>query len=484
MSNGGRSTLSLTPLVDADSDRQIELAVYDLLLPSRHFLVDHKVAVLGSVSLTAEFMLRLVRSIEGISEQDAASFFGFDRRDMSFVLTEAEAHGYLEREDGRLWLTKAGDSLFRYGTRHPEIFEVEQRREKVGFDLMAIAPQEFTPLDDFQRRLPELRLADPSMVSSATSHVRQAYRKHYSEIASRRDKGAKRSLYSIDSVSAADRFSSSVRISVLSTGLRPSIAEPDLSDWRPDFERDDRSVVVQAAARFVEELTVPRRPEDREAYAALAELAPEFFQEFMRRDGLAVERYYREAFTRAGDIRSDRPTVPLLGSLFTRESTRRFFEVADYGLRSATTQPALAFWVAPQIPSWGATVLLPEILAQIESRILSKADGNVVEVKTVAIVSDKPPKYIETAFDLVTNRAPKLPPALEILLVPGVLVAAIASAPIGAPSGAPVPLGFASFNSQVLRRAQSYLLDAIGPYSFTPAMYEAVHAALSDNDPC
>ena len=48
-------------LVDPEDDRPIELAIYDVLLPCRNFLIDHKVAVLGRTSLTTEFLLQLVK---------------------------------------------------------------------------------------------------------------------------------------------------------------------------------------------------------------------------------------------------------------------------------------------------------------------------------------------------------------------------------------------------------------------------------------
>ncbi|MCB1504634.1 MAG: hypothetical protein KDJ47_06615 [Hyphomicrobiaceae bacterium] len=480
MSNGGRSILSLTPLVDdAEADQPLELAVYDILLPCRRFTIDHKVAMLGSVSLTSEFMLRLVRSVEGIRETHAADFFGFDRREMSFVISEVEAHGYLERADGRLWLTKAGEALFRAGSQHPEIFEVEQRSERVGFDLIALAPQEFTPLDKFQVYLPELKLADPSLASSATDQMYSAFRKHYLETTNRRDQSSKRSLYSIDRIVAAERFSSPIRISVRSTGLHPSIAEPDLSNWRPENERDDRGAIVQAAAKFIETLEASRRPDDRASYQILSELAPEFLREFIRRDGLAIERYYREAFTRVGEVRSDRPTIPLLGSLFTRGNTGKFLEVAAYAVRPLVVQPAFAIWLTPQMGNWGATQLLPEILNQIKSNILRTPSEGEMDPKTIAMVAGKPAKYLEFAFDIVaTSESPRSPPRLEILIIPGALVAATIAAPINTPTGTPVPLGLLSFDSAVVQRAQAYVGELIADYTFPPGLYQAVEMAL------
>lgn len=480
MSNGGRAILSLTPLVEAGTDRPIDLGLYDVLLPCRRFSINHKVAVLGSVSLTAEFMLRLVKSVEGISEEDAASFFGFSRRDMSFVLAEVESREYIDRQDGRLWLTRAGESLFRIGSDCPEIFEVERRRDTVGFDLVAIAPQEFTPLNNFERRLPELKLLDPALASSAAEHVRKSFRKHYTEIVTRKDSRAKRSLYSIDEVSPADRFSSRIRLVLSANASRPSAGEPNLSGWRSEFERDDRSDVIRAVSRFVDDLAVARGADDRDAFAMLAEIAPEFLQDFIRRDGLNVERYFREAFTRAGEVRSDRHTVPILGSLFTKEGSRRLFDIVDYGLRQRSARLPFAFWIVPQVPFWGATAALPEVLGQLRVRMLSNENANGISPTTIGMVHGKPAKYLEAAFDIVSTGGPvRTAAAFEMLLIPGVAVAAIVSAPIGMPRGTPVPLGFASFDDEVLRRAESRFADLLGPYSFSEDMLRAIDASLS-----
>jgi hypothetical protein len=68
-------------------------------------------------------------------------------------------------------------------------------------------------------------------------------------------------------------------------------------------------------ASFVDGLKQSRSEGDAEAYNVLINLAPEFLKDFTRRDGLAVERYYREAITRAGDVRAHRKTAPIAGSL-------------------------------------------------------------------------------------------------------------------------------------------------------------------------
>ena len=107
-------TLKGHELVPPEEDRRVGLEVFDVLLPCRSYEVKYKVASLGQVSPTLEFLLRLVKSTPGISDADAASFFGYSPSEMNYVLEEACGPGYLERKGGQLWLTTSGDSFFCY----------------------------------------------------------------------------------------------------------------------------------------------------------------------------------------------------------------------------------------------------------------------------------------------------------------------------------------------------------------------------------
>jgi hypothetical protein len=482
MSEPRRPILSLRTLVDPDDDRSFELAAYDVLLPCRRFQIDHKVAVLGRVSLTAEFLLRLVRAADGIQENDAASFFGFDRREMSFVLSEVESLGYIERRNGCLWLTSAGMGLFRDGSAQPEIFEVESNRESFAFDLISLAPQEFRFLNDFDARLPELKILDQSLVSSAAQHIPGSFKRFYLECATQKDRSAtlaKRSLYSIDNVAPGERFFSPVRVVVRATGLRPWAGEVDLSEWRPEQELLDRPTIVDAASAFIGSLTVHRQSSDAEAYHSLTELAPEFLKEFIRKDGLAVERYYREAYKRVGEVRADRPTIPTLGSLLSRESIGRLADVLSYAARRSI-RPSTIIWAKPHIPHWGATRTLPETLKQLKTILSINNPNDRLNLKAVCLAAGRPDFYLEKAFDEVCiSSAIALPGALEVLLVPGLLVALVVHAPIGSPSGTPVPLGVMSFDPRVVGRAHSFIADRIRAYAMSHELSRQIYRDIA-----
>jgi hypothetical protein len=346
---------------------------------------------------------------------------------------------------------RSGDGLFRDGSAEPEIFAVEPRRKEVGFDLLSLAPQRPRFLSEFELALPELAILDEETAGSAAAKIPHAFRRFFFEIGDRRDrtaKGEKRDLYSVDPAMSKNRFLSIVSMVVRAQASYPSSEESDLNLWRPDHEQADRPEIVSAVASFVDGLKQSRSDGDAEAYGTLLDLAPDFLKDFARRDGLAVERYYREAITRAGDVRADRKTAPIVGSLLVAENLKRLIDVVDYGSRAHPTAPPFLFWLTPVVPWWGATTLLDEAVSGIRGRWAEQpGDGQADIIKSICLTAPRPPRYIEKAFQLVcASDQRRCPGPLEILLLPHVAAAVLVHVPIGAPRGYPVPLGFVSFD--------------------------------------
>lgn len=450
----------LRPVIDPLADQPFELGVFDVLLPCRQFDVVHKVAVLGRLSMTEEFLLRLLHSVEGLAESEVRAFFGFDEHELAWVLKEAEEAGHVVRKEGRLWLSLMGRALFKENEAEPQVHEVEKRTWTVGFDLCALAPATRDPMSRFEMALPELKIDDIDRVSSAGKEIRPAFRRFFREIQTRYGSHdiKRHSLYSVDDVVPNDRFPSVVRIVAKSRAAKPGVPEPDLSFWRTGYELDDRSRVIERGASFLETLRGGVRPDDGRGYACLLDVAPEFLAEFLRRGELSVDRYFRETVSRVGEVRSDRRTIPMAGALFTEGNVRRLFEALRYATDMHQYRPQALFWLVPHIPAWGATRVLPTVVDQMERAIVGRLDGeNEYGVpKSVAFVTGRPARYIPEAFDTVVSGVGigGLPSTVEILLVPGLLTAVLVHAPIGGPDALPVPLGILSFDERVVQRAQ------------------------------
>jgi hypothetical protein len=173
--------------------------------------------------------------------------------------------------------------------------------------------------------------------------------------------------------------------------------------------------------------------------------------------------------SRVGEVRSDRPTIPVAGSSFTEGNVRRLFEALRYATDTRQYRPKAFFWLVPHVPAWGATRVLPTMLDQMERVIVTKASDEDDDSgpKSAALVTGRAARHIPEAFDTVISGVSLvgLPPTLEIFLAPGLLTAVLVHAPIGGPDALPVPLGIISFDERVVQRAQEKLANCL-PHQF------------------
>lgn len=469
MSAADKATLSLPKSAAAEAEeRAFELDLFDVLVPCRNFHLEYRYAEVGSVSLVTEFLLRLIHSAEHVTEADAAAFFGFDMREMRFALDSISADGYVSRSNGELTLTAAGRSLFRYDQASPQIYSLQSRQSTFGFDLISLAPQENPQLSDFERAFKELSISNMERVSQASSEIRNTFRKWFYELMSRSDKDSlkKASLYSIDEVRAGRRYSACVPVLLRGSTTRPSLPEVELTHWRSPQEIEDRGEIVEAISSYVEDLKVPVRTDDRLSYGILRDIASEFLSEFTRKDGtLSVERLFNETTKRAGELRADRPTVPIVGTIFTPSNAQRVRDALSYTKQrlAAEAAPRQVSWLIPSV-AWGQGRGLLSILKDLkrENGEQDNKDEDVVRLAT-AISADRVPDHINKAFDRAVR--PKdgtaVPPSLEILYLPGQVAAILVHCPIQAPRGIPVPIGILSFDELILHRVHSFLTSIV-----------------------
>ncbi|OKO83268.1 hypothetical protein [Bradyrhizobium sp. NAS96.2] len=475
--SSSKPKLSLPKGVRAlDYDEPFDVAVFDLLLPCRTFEVKHKVTESGRVSMTAEFLLRLLRASDGFDETDFELFFGFDAAERSFVLREAEEAGYVEREDGKLWLTEVGRGLFKEGEDEPVIYEVEQRVVRAGFDLLSFAPAVMESFSKFDQWLPELKVAETARAAAAKDTVRDKFRRFYGEFSSRtrNNPQKRRFLYSVDHVEPGNRFSNVVRVVVKSTLRQPSTIEPDLSDWKVGYEIEDRGEVVDSCASFLTGLSRDRHPGDMSGLNLLSEVAPEFMASFARGGALSPSLLLRRGVgSGSGTEASAAPafTDAIAGSLFTNANFLKITDALKNAADLRKSRPSSCLWLLPQTAAWGATRALPAILDRISDRLALPDPENKVEEppRTIAFVAGRPAKLVAEAFDLVISGhdVAGIPPGLEILLVPGLVAAICVHLPIEATRAFPTPVGLISFDDHVVERVRSVLEEC--SRSFTVA---------------
>lgn len=103
---------------------------------------------------------------------------------------------------------------------------------------------------------------------------------------------------------------------------------------------------------------------------------------------------------------------------------------------------------------------MAEAVEQVRERIIRTNEHLAIRhnVESIAFTSARSERWVREAFTREHEADAKIfPGGFEMLLVPGAFVVAAVHAPIGSPSGLPVPLGFASFDPRVLARAGKLL---------------------------
>lgn len=480
MKNPSRKILSVTrspdpnqtaeETTDFDFDDKIVVGVIELALPCRHYSVDYKTSNLEKVSPTLEFLIRLVHSAPGIERDQVASFFGYNEAETAYAVNEAGIHGYINETDGRLNLTIAGRDLFQKSKDGPRLFSVKKKTDKVAFDLISLAPTRREPLS--VRSLPELPISTTFGSKSAADEIRtNRLKRFFGELGLSRSRTNEEpcSLYSVDDVRADSRFQESIPVSLIAPRLQPSNVVPDLSEWRPDHEVADRLEIEREVSKYVESMKMVSRSGDGdEAYDILLEIFPNFLEKYSNRRGLDVEGFWRAISTMDNSPRKNRKTVPLAGSLFTKMNSKTLGAVVDYGVSQVpweTRPEKLSYcWIAPQIPTWGASSIARgtnELISAKITRGKRDAEGDL-NVSNVCIFPGKHPLHLRDVFDYVEDLADtKLPRELEILYIPGILVAASVHAPITQNFGFPTPLGAISFDEAVIEKTREFLTERL-----------------------
>lgn len=451
------------PANQEDDVSSVDIGIYDVLLPCRRYRVTFKVAEVGKVSLTTEFLLRLIHTVDGMPETTVAKFFDFEPQEMTYLLNDAVSLGYINRDAGRLWLTEAGRQLFVPWDEAPQIYNVDTRTMSVGFDMLSFSPEEKAWMEHFDNRLPELPI-DLSIAGTAKDRIPTSFKHHFNDLTSRRHSrhATRKSLYSIDEIVPTERFTAIIPVIVKSARTNPAQGEPDLLVWRSEEQLEVRHQITSAVARFVDELRMELPPDADKHYRILADLAPDLMRDYVGKEGVSAERFYRDVVSLKGaGFRQNRRTVPILGPLISTKTTRLLLDGLNRICANSQVSciPRKFYWRAPSNRHWGLSRALPKLCEGISEYLATKVGDDAAPPLSV-LIREGHTRGPERAFsETLEISKSALPSSLEILLIPGLSVAVVVHLPVQAMNGHAVPLGFVSIDANVVSRAEQLLQE-------------------------
>jgi hypothetical protein len=466
----------------ADDERvdRVEIDAIDMRLPCRAFAVSYKVAEQGKLSLTMEFVLRLLHAADGLMEDAVGEFFGFSGEESLFAINQTVAYGFVDRRGGRVYLTDAGRSLFSAGSDEPALFEVRSRQDRVDVDLIAFAPAEARRhLDAFEFKLPDLPVASAEAVGKASQHARHSFTKHFHEFRRRyAGAGELTTLYTIDDVRAERRYAAVIPVKVSVRPDNPAVPEADLLSWKTGFELEDRAAILQACANYIRNLTTSETAGEPIA-AFLEACAPAQVGRFIRNGQANWPSFFRTTVRQAGKLQADRPTVRVVGRIWVKANKARLAAAAQRAADAGGRRPQMMLWLRPNTSHWGMTTEVGEILNAVRRAFSDlEADPGPVQDMPAVLIGTAVQDQFTHLFDGVV-RVPQrhLPVGAEILLVPGRFAFVLAETSMGTAEGFPVPLGIVTVDPEAIRKVHGFLTDVISSGGVT-----VTHCAWQTDD--
>jgi hypothetical protein len=435
----------------------------DFKLPSRMYGIHYQVADKARFSLTAEFLLRILKALGQTAESEIASFFSFSAEETAFVVSSAERKGYVVRNGNKVVLTADGDELFSSGADEPALYEVQRRHGWFMFDLISLCPGRMQSLSRFERALPELPLLDRAGSADARSRIKAAFRKHFTEIKfiNSGKVGERSSLLSIsDEIAAGERKFSIVPVRINLRQDDGMTIEPDLTEWMTGVDLDNRMSVIESCGEVLRNSVHSDASAEDRGVEVINTFVPELMKRSIRKGVFNRRDFLNLAAKLAGNIRKDRPTARIYGSLWLERNAEKIGAARRYANSKGENNVAPIIWLRPDLPNWGCSQKLQQIVDFLIEPEQEPEHDKISDSILLSLPDHNTKWRFGDVFDriLILNDGAHAPPRdLELLFQPRGFCAAMTHAPIGGGVNYPVALGFISFEPKIVSAVQSYL---------------------------
>lgn len=443
-----------------------EIDTFSALLPCQRFRIRASVMSNKDVQLTLEFGLRFLKTIDSASIEDIKDFFGFGTKDTLLFLEDLLQPGLAYGdEDGRFRLSEAGLDLFPHtDPERPQMIQVEDIDEAVGFDLISFSMAGKRPLAPYHRALEELPISDRNRVSKGRETAKEAFQRSFAEFREARWRDAARSIYSIEDAEPEERFLAEVSVPIVVRASAGCVVEPDFRELRELGRPGSRDPVIASIARHLHMLAWP---EDASASFDLIALCDEGTMSRFRIGGKLDPAVWIK-FVMAN--RPPREEVSPIKYLFGSNVSPRVEEALKVWLPSlefAERDPGNPYiWLRPQVPTWGRSAAFHELASELGGDglgIVLLAPSGDLRFESKALRRAYGPRDRQTSPFSGAFLMPQqsLPNSLEVLIDPGRWALVLIHVGADGDLKMPIPVGFLAANPGMVAKIQATICDSL-----------------------
>lgn len=435
-------------------------------LPCRSFVIDYAVSERRKLAVVKEFTIRLLYSLKGITPEKIANYFGFTADETQVVLASLQEERLIKWDDGHVELTNYAYDRFEEvdGKAEPRFFEVEDKIDSVTFDLLSFKLIAESSSGSVSPNNMEIPLPKDAM-GSLTEKAKAAFDQHFNTFVEKA-KGIDTyteavELYKINQVYSRNDRLLPVRVKYVVTAETchsPVIKYAD--DWMDEWD-DDKSLFSSICSQ-----TESVGFKQSNLNISIDEYVT------LTQDPIILNFYRNDEFDFCAALKAyeankgifELETRMLVGNIYSSENSELIHSLLDYkfGEEAKVPSKGVLWSIEPSDKVWGRGPELESFIQSLEQR-LDERKRPVGTVLAVNVQSKQDAFRVKELYGITKCEFQGLSKHIgngqvEILLIPGALVACTFHFLIENHYPLSLPIGFVTTDEKRIENIKRNLL--------------------------
>jgi hypothetical protein len=445
----------------------------NIALPVQKFDIRCHVSLERSVPVMTEFAVRLLNIANRMSVEQIRDYFGLKNQDCNELLKILTAENLIEFQDDYVVLSAYARTRFESSTdKSPRFTSIVERRTNVTFELLSFQhlPRELSMAHSSCAL--ELKVKEDINLENTKERAERAFHDQFHDIEKlNRVDEQKRAfgVYKVDEVSAGKRFNLPYPVHFeldmngnieqvfdeklnLSSELKERLAA-QVADTVHEARLDGKEAIIKFSQKFDEPLINNH-------------VGPLGFD----LNGYVSTIYENLVSSERGDNDNSKKLLKF-GAAYLPQNVKEIskeIRIAVHKYREENKGvriPPVLYWLAPSSVLWGRTKLLGDAIDDITAAGRSAIDNKRFSVSVIRQIEKRFVNRERSAngdagiLDFIGSKGIKEFHRYELLVIPGIFMAAYCYVAIPSAEGGMAPIGFVSYDSKKIKIAENILSE-------------------------
>ena len=449
---------------------------FDFRLPCRMYHITYEVVENNNLPLVAEYVLRLLNTMNSVSNKDICEFFGFGKDETSYAIRYLVKFNFASYLEDTVSITSEGKALFNQSKDGlPIILQVRSYTHHFCFDQVSQEPMKKDFLSKYEMKLPEVKIKEEFSANNNAAKIRSSFKKNFEQCLNSLPLHIRRHLRLGPQEEWKNRLCSITKIKsdTIASCLVPVLVEADnhftnvkvnIDQWAQRISFDSQYAGIKNLQECFHEMTDTVKllgdPKKQTGQDYLEECLPESCDKrFFEDDTFNSTAYWLQCARQSGQLGRDIQTEMTFGTFWLERNQEKIMSAFDSVNENDERHKLL--WLKPSVSKWGRSTGFLEMHSELCNRMATSMNGLAPESYLFSIgENNSASKYMKRIFGMVFSKVVELKPSLvsndfELLLVPGKLIAVNLYTPMKN-STYPAACGLISIDPETVNRVSSW----------------------------